>query len=640
MRVVIMLRMVGLRIRAFPKAVRGNIAMIFGLSLIPICVAAGVGLDMSRAMITRARMGAALDAAGLAIGSKPGMTQDEMTALANQYFMQNYTADAHVYGQPAKVVVNRPSGSQTITLSTSVEMPTTLMRIAGLKTMGVQANSQITWGQTKLWVSLVLDNTGSMCGPPSNASFPCPNPADTTKIYALQQATHNLLNMLKDAAANNGDVLVSIVPFSKDVTVGTSYAGADWIDWTDWESAPPNVTIAGSVGPGSNCPFTDSSNNRKSPYGYYCMSNSSSDLGDSSTATKVSKVPASGLICPGVDNGNYNKPSNGGFARAGHYWNGCYDSVPTRTFVSTSKRTTTQTDKSACTQVGSGTISCTPQSSSTSSPSTATSTATQSGYSGDSVTVGDPVVGTPSQSDGNKDCNTKRSVTTCTWTRTVKTDTSSSTVTNTGVGPYDHSWIVNSHSNWRGCIMDRTQDYDAQNVAPEGAAKFPAENSDNCPPGLVSPLPKASAVTDKTAWDAYWTKLSTEVDAMVANGNTNQGVGLAWGWQTLTDVAPYNPGTLPIDTRKVLILLSDGANTQNRWSDTASSINDRTSATCDAIRQDGITVYTVLVMAGSSSMLRGCASDTSKYFELSNPEDIITTFTQIGTQITNLRVSL
>ncbi|HTO39658.1 MAG TPA: pilus assembly protein TadG-related protein, partial [Rhizomicrobium sp.] len=442
MGVVIMLRLAGLRIRAFPKAVRGNIAMIFGLSLIPICVAAGVGLDMSRAMITRARMGAALDAAGLAIGSKPGMTQDEMTALANQYFMQNYTADAHVYGQPAKVVVNRPDGAQTITLSTSVEMPTTLMRVVGLDTMGVAANSQITWGQTKLWVSLVLDNTGSMCGPPSNASFPCPNPADTTKIYALQQATHNLLNMLKDAAANNGDVLVSIVPFSKDVTVGTSYAGADWIDWTDWESAPPNVTIAGSVGPGSNCPFTDSSNNRKSPYGYYCMSNSSSDLGDSSAATKVSKVPASGLICPGVDNGNYNKPSNGGFARAGHYWNGCYDSVPTRTFVSTSKRTTTQTDKSACTQVGSGTISCTPQSSSTSSPSTATSTATQSGYSGDSVTVGDPVVGTPSQSDGNKDCNTKRGVTTCTWTRTVKTDTSTSTVTNTGVGPYDHSWIV------------------------------------------------------------------------------------------------------------------------------------------------------------------------------------------------------
>ena len=59
---------------------------------------------------------------------------------------------------------------------------------------------------TRLRVALVLDNTGSM--------------ADDGKMTALKTATKNLLTQLKSAAVNNGDVYVSIIPFSKDVNVG------------------------------------------------------------------------------------------------------------------------------------------------------------------------------------------------------------------------------------------------------------------------------------------------------------------------------------------------------------------------------------------------------------------------------------
>jgi Flp pilus assembly protein TadG len=40
--------------------------MIFGLAIVPVMLGAGVGLDMARAMIVRARLTEALDAAGLA----------------------------------------------------------------------------------------------------------------------------------------------------------------------------------------------------------------------------------------------------------------------------------------------------------------------------------------------------------------------------------------------------------------------------------------------------------------------------------------------------------------------------------------------------------------------------------------------
>ena len=61
--------------------------------------------------------------------------------------------------------------------------------------------------------------------------------ADDGKMPALITATKNLLTQLKTAAASNGDVYVSIVPFVKDVNVGSSNYKATWIDWTDWDAA-------------------------------------------------------------------------------------------------------------------------------------------------------------------------------------------------------------------------------------------------------------------------------------------------------------------------------------------------------------------------------------------------------------------
>ena len=46
--------------------------------------------------------------------------------------------------------------------------------------------------------------------------------ASSDKMTALKTATHNLLDQLKDAASVNGDVYVSIIPFVKDVNVGSA----------------------------------------------------------------------------------------------------------------------------------------------------------------------------------------------------------------------------------------------------------------------------------------------------------------------------------------------------------------------------------------------------------------------------------
>ena len=82
-------------------------------------------------------------------------------------------------------------------------------------------------------------------------------------------------------AGTNDDVYISIVPFAKDVNVGTSNVNASWLRWdkllpeeaaiidTAWEAEPPvmsswienasNLTTWEQTGPGSNCPLTNSS---------------------------------------------------------------------------------------------------------------------------------------------------------------------------------------------------------------------------------------------------------------------------------------------------------------------------------------------------------------------------------------------
>ena len=226
------LKAIAAKARAFVRSKRGNVAMMFAIAMVPMVLAAGAGLDFARAMLVRQQMSGALDAAALAVGSTSGLTQTSAQALAQKYFDANYTVDKTAFGTPTVTIpASGYNSGGSVVLTATTPMPTILMKLAGITTMPVSTSSTVVWGQTKLWVGLVLDNTGSM------------NQTDgtgTSKISALQTASHQLLTILQNAAANAGDVQVSIVPFSKLVNVGKGYVNASWIDWTDWQAAPPN----------------------------------------------------------------------------------------------------------------------------------------------------------------------------------------------------------------------------------------------------------------------------------------------------------------------------------------------------------------------------------------------------------------
>jgi Flp pilus assembly protein TadG len=204
--------------------------------------------------------------------------------------------------------------------------------------------------------------------------------------------------------------------------------------------------------------------------------------------------------------------------------------------------------------------------------------------------------------------------------------TSQSSCTNAG-----KTWTPANHSTWNGCLTDRDQNYDTTNTAPtSGSTLFPAEQYSSCPTQLMG-----------LSYD--WTALSAKITAMSPNGNTNQAIGLQMGWQTLT----ASPFTIPAEDsnytyKQIIILLTDGLNTQDRWYTSQSSIDTRQQKTCDNIKAAGITLYTVQVNTdneATSTLLKNCASSTDKFFLLTSSNEIVTTFNTIGTALTQLRVA-
>ncbi|MEJ2379011.1 MAG: VWA domain-containing protein, partial [Pseudolabrys sp.] len=105
---------------------------------------------------------------------------------------------------------------------------------------------------------------------------------------------------------------------------------------------------------------------------------------------------------------------------------------------------------------------------------------------------------------------------------------------------------------------------------------------------------------------------------------------------------PFDNPAMPTDAQLAIVLLTDGLNTENRWSTDQATIDARTQKVCDNIKAAGITLYTIQVDTGgdpTSTLLQNCASDSSKFYLLTKADQILSTFNDIGSQLTKLRIA-
>jgi Flp pilus assembly protein TadG len=198
------------------------------------------------------------------------------------------------------------------------------------------------------------------------------------------------------------------------------------------------------------------------------------------------------------------------------------------------------------------------------------------------------------------------------------------------------SWNPTAYNNgqFKGCVEDRQKDlsldYDVKDKTPESGndnTKFPARR---CPGGLTELLP--------LTYD--WKKLDKKIDDMDSDGNTNVTIGLVWAWHSLTSGVPLTGASAPSkDLNKIIILMTDGDNTENRWSNNEMSINARTALTCANIKNAGVQIYTIRVIDGNANLLQECASDASMYYDVQNASQLSAVFNSIGETLAKLHLS-
>jgi len=211
--------------RRFAGANDGNIAILFGIAVIPIISFVGAAVDYTRAVSARSSMQAALDSTALMLAkdlTEGTINTSQISTKADLYFRALYTnAEARSVAITASYTQNSGNGS-TILITGSGNIETGFMRVVGFPKMDFNTSSTSAWGNVRMRVAMALDVTGSM--------------KNDGKMPAMQDAAKSLVDQLSVLAKNDGDIYISIIPFAKDVNLGTSYVAESWIDWSLWDT--------------------------------------------------------------------------------------------------------------------------------------------------------------------------------------------------------------------------------------------------------------------------------------------------------------------------------------------------------------------------------------------------------------------
>ncbi|EJW13436.1 Von Willebrand factor type A domain protein [Rhodovulum sp. PH10] len=134
---------------SFWSDTRGNIAVIFALVLVPVVLLAGGMVDYTRTQNVEARLQAALDAAVLA-----GLGADDV-AVARSVFSANLSGTEGALSGPDFTL-----GSDTLTGTAAIAVPTGFLGIARMETLTARATATAKKSSSTVCV-LLVEPTGS-----------------------------------------------------------------------------------------------------------------------------------------------------------------------------------------------------------------------------------------------------------------------------------------------------------------------------------------------------------------------------------------------------------------------------------------------------------------------------------------------
>lgn len=598
---------------------RGNVAMIFGLSLPVLILMTVGGVDIHRASTVRVNLQDALDAATLAAARSSYTADADLNRVGLAALQANLAAYPNVTLLTAETTFTM-NNEQVVIANARANVKTLVANIF-LPPYGkfmddylpVGAHSEVNRSSKNLEVALVLDVTGSM---------------DGQKLTDLKSAAADLIDMVVQPLQTPYYSKMSIVPYSVGVNLG-SYATAA----------------------------------RGSPTGSRSISGAAWTTGTSKNITGITRAS------PGVVTSSAHGLVTGDFV-----W---ISGVSGMTQINDKAyRVVRRNNNSFSLESWNGSSWAAVSTSGYSSYSTSSNDFARKCLVSDCTVVVTANVHGLSNSDyvyisgvgGMTQINNTgyqvANVTTNTYSIGVL-GVSWGTYTSGGLswcGQYGCQWrVYRNPSNsikWvqtGDCVSERTGTNAYTDVSPSTSrVAYNYAYSGQCPDQLIQPL-----TSNKTT-------LHNLIDDLDTSGATAGHIGTAWGWYT---VAPNFNGLWPSsaagnfnddDLLKAVIIMTDGEfNTaycsgvisqdssnggNNRINCNANNGDpfDQTEELCEAMQAQDILIYTVGFQMDpdgrGAEVLNGCATSGSAFLPASGA-DLTEAFKAIGRDITRLRIS-
>jgi Flp pilus assembly protein TadG len=210
--------------------------------------------------------------------------------------------------------------------------------------------------------------------------------------------------------------------------------------------------------------------------------------------------------------------------------------------------------------------------------------------------------------------------------------------------PVHRVYEYTNYFTWNGCVGSQQSTLDAVDGA-TSSNKVPALLNYYCPAPLIR------LTSDKEA-------LKRAISEMAASGETYIAPGLLWGWRTLSPnpESPFGevgsalgePAAAYGSSKKILILLTDGANTHSadyvsgdHGPADITAANAKVLETCQNIKAKGIEVYTILFSESDATIqdvLTQCSSGPPYHYSATTIADLQGVFTTIGAKLAGIRM--
>ena len=200
---------------SFAQDQRGNVAILFAFSMVPLIGLLGGAVDLMRHSRHEVQIQNAMDAAALALTKRGAANDADADRFVNDYI------SAVVPATDRMLEVDPFDATKTETgymVRATGMMQTAFMPVVGIQALPINLESEVSMSTQRYEVALALDNTGSML--------------ERGKIGALKEAANHLIDTLSEKPGAEDLVKMALVPFATSVNIrGDAFKDA-WLDPT------------------------------------------------------------------------------------------------------------------------------------------------------------------------------------------------------------------------------------------------------------------------------------------------------------------------------------------------------------------------------------------------------------------------